>query len=248
MGYIYKIKNTVNSKLYIGQTKYPLIKRFNEHLYNAKKGKNSPLYNAIRQYGKEKFFISLLEEVDEKDSLDEAEEKWIKKFNTITPNGYNILPGGTKFVKDSNPMYIKEIREKVSLKFSGDNNPSKRPEVKEKIRKSALGKKATPETRKKMSENNGRYWKGRKIPQYIIDAHAKKSRTLLGELNKTSKKVWMLNLNNEKIKLFNGCCEAKRFLEKEKQRKICDSNISRCASGKQKTAYGYKWKYVQCID
>ena len=46
---VYKIINKVNNKYYIGMTKQSLEKRFSQHKQNAKTGKSSYLYNAIRK-------------------------------------------------------------------------------------------------------------------------------------------------------------------------------------------------------
>ena len=60
---IYKITNSINSKVYIGQTAYSLKKRFSEHINRAKSEPSitRPLYNAIRKYGAENFIIEEIE-------------------------------------------------------------------------------------------------------------------------------------------------------------------------------------------
>ena len=64
MGYIYKITNLINGKIYIGQTRFNVQRRFHQHLYEAKKGElNFPLYSAIRKYGEENFKIECIEEM-----------------------------------------------------------------------------------------------------------------------------------------------------------------------------------------
>lgn len=97
MGYIYKITNKVNKKVYIGQTRNPIKYRWQHHLY---KGKNPdkpdtdyPLYRAMRKYGLGNFEISVVEEIDD-DLLDERECYWIQQENSLTPNGYNCDLGG----------------------------------------------------------------------------------------------------------------------------------------------------------
>lgn len=101
MGYIYKIVNNVNQKIYIGQTKQDVQSRFIDHKkcaerFNPKEfGYRSHLYSAMNTYGVENFSISLLEQCDDK-NLDKAEKYWIKKLKSQDPEiGYNISPGGT---------------------------------------------------------------------------------------------------------------------------------------------------------
>lgn len=96
MGYIYKIKNDINDKLYIGQTVNSLEQRFIEHkshcLNNNKKYPNRPLYNAINKYGIEHFNIELIEECSN-EKLNEREKYWIQYYNSYN-NGYNATLGG----------------------------------------------------------------------------------------------------------------------------------------------------------
>ena len=65
LGKIYLISNDVNSKLYVGQTIQNLNKRFNGHCCYSKSDRSANMYikRAIHKYGKDKFHISLLEEV-----------------------------------------------------------------------------------------------------------------------------------------------------------------------------------------
>ena len=54
---IYKITNTLNNKIYVGQTKYPIEKRFLQHSKSL-----TPLGRAIQQYGIENFTFEVIEE------------------------------------------------------------------------------------------------------------------------------------------------------------------------------------------
>ena len=61
-GYIYKIYNDVNDKIYIGQTIRTIEHRFCQHIYDSKnEDRNYPLYCAMRKYGKEHFSICELQ-------------------------------------------------------------------------------------------------------------------------------------------------------------------------------------------
>ena len=50
VGVIYKITNTLNGKIYVGQTRRTLEMRLAEHRYNKNKGK-SAIDEAIVKYG-----------------------------------------------------------------------------------------------------------------------------------------------------------------------------------------------------
>ena len=82
---IYKIENLINHKVYIGQSIH-IERRWKEHCANST---SSVISKAIKKYGKENFSFQILEECLEED-LDEKEIYYIKKFNCIVPNGYNI--------------------------------------------------------------------------------------------------------------------------------------------------------------
>ena len=93
MAYIYCIKNDVNDKLYIGKTIYTIEHRFKEHIRDAYNYKcNSKLHRAILKYGKEHFYIVLLEECSEEEASDK-EKYYIQLYNSVK-NGYNISYGG----------------------------------------------------------------------------------------------------------------------------------------------------------
>ena len=59
IGYIYKIENDINNKVYIGQTISTIAERWHGHMSAALNEKRckSALYNAMRKYGREKFHI-----------------------------------------------------------------------------------------------------------------------------------------------------------------------------------------------
>src|ERR1700761_830172 len=106
---IYKI-TCPNGKMYIGQTTQEFGKRMNQHKNEANhpdRGGCRALYNAIRKYGWDNFVKEIIHEcsVEELDSL---EQYYIENFNTMVPNGYNLLSGGNKNKKASD-----ETREKI---------------------------------------------------------------------------------------------------------------------------------------
>jgi group I intron endonuclease len=100
MGEIYLITCQINNKKYIGQVtktkKRNYLKRWEEHL-NESKGNPKIgciiLNNAINKYGSQNFKITVLEKCSI-EKLDELEIHYIKKLNTLEPNGYNIRTGG----------------------------------------------------------------------------------------------------------------------------------------------------------
>ena len=92
MGYIYKITNDINDKVYIGKTEFDIEKRFQEHCRDALKDRNEkrPLYNAMNKYGIEHFKI---EEIEQCNDIENREKYWIEYYDSYN-NGYNATLGG----------------------------------------------------------------------------------------------------------------------------------------------------------
>lgn len=93
MGFIYKITNEINRKVYVSKTIKTLEQRFNEHKQKARIHTNRYLYDAMNHYGYENFHIEKIEECND-DLLNEREKFWISELNTFMPNGYNMTVGG----------------------------------------------------------------------------------------------------------------------------------------------------------
>lgn len=91
MGYIYKITNNCNQKVYIGQTKRPPEERWYEHIHNNTI--NSLIHDSIKKYGVESHSFEVLEQCDD-DLLNQQEKYWIAYYNSFY-NGYNLTEGGT---------------------------------------------------------------------------------------------------------------------------------------------------------
>lgn len=116
-GYIYKIVNDVNDKIYIGQTTTTLKQRMNSHLYQSRKNKsNSVLYSAIQKYGEDHFSIISIQSYTAESKnelvniLNKEEIYYIHEFNSLLPNGYNLSHGGGQFsVTHSFPVCAYDI-------------------------------------------------------------------------------------------------------------------------------------------
>lgn len=101
MSKIYKITDRTNNKVYIGQTKRDIYKRFAEHIYRAlnsqrKNDRVLAIYIAIVNHKPENFYVELLEEIEgTPKQIDEREIYWIKQYDATNPDkGYNLDKGG----------------------------------------------------------------------------------------------------------------------------------------------------------
>jgi group I intron endonuclease len=95
-GYIYKITNKISGKCYIGETGQSSVKkRWDGHLSKIKMGSGCPaLRDAITKHSIENFSFDVICTCETLKERMEKEIHYIKEFDSIIPNGYNILPGG----------------------------------------------------------------------------------------------------------------------------------------------------------
>lgn len=98
MGYIYKVTNLVNQKIYIGKTTETPEARWKNHVWEAfhnKNKSNSLLHTAMLKYGLDSFIVETVGEFPNKE-LDLKEREYIKLFEShrSTGKGYNITWGG----------------------------------------------------------------------------------------------------------------------------------------------------------
>ena len=124
-GIIYKISNSVNEKVYIGQTIRTIESRFKRHIHDALKNSDSLIHfhRAIRKYGADKFSIEQIDIADSQEELDAKEKYWIKYYDSIL-NGYNEASGGqggNTYVGISEDR-LSNIKQKIGQKNFGKNN------------------------------------------------------------------------------------------------------------------------------
>lgn len=173
MAYIYRIKNKITKKYYIGESKKKDVKwRWNEHKKTIEKNKGCPaLRDAVKKYGIENFEFSVLI-ICFDDERFKYEKEYIKKYNSVVPNGYNITNGGEGggFQGKKHTEQMKtDLRNKSKQKYI--DNPElktqisernkiimKNPEIRDKIKNGLLNsekwKKAKEENRAGNYKNN----------------------------------------------------------------------------------------------
>jgi len=112
---IYKITNTINGMVYIGQSRRINL-RFKEHKSGERKQHNYFIHNAIDKYGVENFSFEIIE-VCQIDQLNMLEIKYIAEYNSLKPNGYNLELGG-----NANKVVSDETKSKMSLSKRGEKH------------------------------------------------------------------------------------------------------------------------------
>ena len=92
---IYVCRNKENGKCYVGQSQVAIGTRKIHHLTHLRRNihYNRQWQEDFNNYGENAFEWDVLEEVDDKEKLDEREIYWIKKLNSVE-NGYNQSSGG----------------------------------------------------------------------------------------------------------------------------------------------------------
>lgn len=116
-GYIYKISNSQNSKVYIGQTTKTVSERYDLHL-KASKNKSKQtlhLYLAMNKYGIENFWVEQIDSATSQEELNEKERYWIEYYDSLN-NGYNMTKGGA----DENPMNSDLVKKKHAEKLRSE--------------------------------------------------------------------------------------------------------------------------------
>jgi len=121
---VYKIQNKINGKIYIGMTKNSLEERVSNHLENK-----SIIGQALRKYGLQSFDVSIIDVAKNREVLADKEMYWICFYDCKAPNGYNLTDGGDGII-----------------------DPSE--EIKRNITKAMTGRKASVETKEKMSSSH----------------------------------------------------------------------------------------------
>jgi group I intron endonuclease len=208
---IYKIKNRINGKVYVGLTTKDLSKRIAGHISENK----SYVQKALNKYGLQSFDVSIIDSAESKDILFEKEKYWIQHFDCKVPKGYNLTDGGEGLINPSE-VVRKQISKSVSKVLKGNtyrkgipHTDKSKKAISEGLRKSEKKRKAdsnrkkypplTEEHKKKISlskrgkKRNDVVWnKGLRMPDYspdYVNPMMGKKRPDLSERNRLNKGV-----------------------------------------------------------
>lgn len=141
--------------------------------------------------------------------------------NGDIPEGYDVHHIDHNTLNNS--IYNLELIEQHKHRSEHKKGKILSEETRKKISESNKGKIFSEEHRKKLSETH----KGKTLSE--------ETRKKLSESN--SKQVGQYTLEGELVKIWDSTRECYR-------NGFDNGNISRCCNGKQKTAYGFIWKYV----
>uniref|UniRef100_A0A6C0K939 GIY-YIG domain-containing protein n=1 Tax=viral metagenome TaxID=1070528 RepID=A0A6C0K939_9ZZZZ len=251
MGYIYKITNIISNKCYIGETiQDDALKRFKSHISASRRGSGCPaLRDAFKKYGFENFKFDVLIICFDEDRF-RYEKEYIKKYNSLVPNGYNIKECGEG---PSGFHHTDETKMKISKKISDRMND---PLVMEQNRQRLKtiwkdeNKRKEQSARIKTSENHKLSILNRR-QTYIhsYETKIKISNTLTGKhaalpaehkkkiSESMCKPILQYDSKNTLIRRFKSTNEATSILNLPK------GGISHVLCGKTKTCGGFIWKF-----
>lgn len=236
---VYKLTNLKNGKLYIGET-INLKQRHDGYKRQIKQVDGSDIISrALRKYGFDGFKLEIIESYPygtSKKVLVQREAFWIKFFSATNKKiGYNICNFGT------NAKGIKFFGKRLSSFKSPNKGKKLSQEWKDKIGNANKGKKRTDEQRKKMSEDGmGRagHPHDEETKKRISKSHTGKRKAYI------AKSVNQIDaITGEILNTFYSMEDATFFLRGHRT----NTSISLAANGKLKTAYGFKWRFIQDV-
>jgi group I intron endonuclease len=264
MGYIYKITNTVNNKCYIGVTTQANPNdRWSNHKSHNRQGNGCPfLMKAFKKHGEDAFTFEVLIICFDEDVF-RFESEYIKRYNSMSPNGYNVAEGGRtnqsflgkthteetkKILSEKSKAYNAnpEVRERArqnAIKFTKTHNIGELQKKSEKWQKALAegrigGHAKTEEGKKKISEGLKRYYKSNTKDGSMAN------RKKISETRRTKygKKVSQYTKEGQFIASFDSIVEA------GEKTNVTRGNVQACVSGRTKTAGGFIWKYEEPKD
>ncbi|MBT7350516.1 GIY-YIG nuclease family protein [candidate division WWE3 bacterium] len=206
---IYKTTNKINGKFYIGQQ----VGDDEEYI-----GSGKLIKSAIEKYGKESFTKDILEECATRDEMNEREIYWIDKLKSLTPNGYNIHPGGYGGYNEQAVIANKKRKGKTWEEIYG---PEGLKIMKEVVKKTA---KANGDRLRKHIQENGAWNKGKtgyKMPPCSEERKHNISKANMGktvtketrtQIRETLKDVW-----NDPDSVFNSTEYRNKLSEAQKK-------------------------------
>ena len=244
VGYIYLITDTTNGMKYTGKHHYHIEGQLDPS-YHGSGVIIKNIYKKRPETLKEEYIKTCYSE----EEMCSDEQYYIKVFDTLYPNGYNLTEGGEGCVASE------ETRRKLSLAQKGKHISEEQKkklsialkgrvmsdEHKKKISTSNKGKHLSEETKKKISDSKKGLQSGEKHPMFgkhhSEESKKKMSDKIKGIPNeKLSKKVLQFTLTGEFIREWPSAAECGR-------NGFTASSVSACCTGKLKSHKGYIFQH-----
>lgn len=236
---IYKITNTTNGKVYIGQTRQDATTRIIQHKTNLKLNRhhNAHLQSAWNLYKEASFIFEVVDNASGLDELNELEKMWISKTNSlISSEGYNLTDGGQscEFSKESRKV-MSESQKKF---FKTDRGIERLKELSQYRIGKAPWNKNTKGICK--SWNKGKTF-GKQSPELI----AKRSLAMKGKNSGADNPMYGKLPHNAKSILCHQTKEVfKSASEAAKKLGLISRSIRRVANGVRSSIRGYTFEFI----
>jgi group I intron endonuclease len=224
--FVYITTNLINGKQYVGDH------TTNDLEKDMYLGSGRPYFQrALKEYGKENFKREILEFFNTKQEAFNAQEKYIKQYNTLAPNGYNISPTGGLGCRGK---HSEESKRKMSINISIALKGKKRSEEQNKKQSlRMLNHAVSLETRKKIGNANKISLKGKRQTPEHIENSAKtrrgksRSQETKEKISKTEKGKIVSNETKEKIsKSHKGKKHSEERNKKQSLRMLGENNTA----------------------
>jgi group I intron endonuclease len=211
------------------------------------------LYNAYAKHGINSFVFQIIC-ICFDEACNEFEAEYIRKFNTLAPNGYNLREGGRNSKHNEETCRLisqnrkgkglnymtEEIRQSRMGKRTGPDNPNygkpmsetQRAQISERMKeiwkeKKAQGIGAHENTRKALQEGNARRWE-----EY------KKNKPVKEVSKGRKQRIAKLDEDGTVLEEFESITAA------SKKYGLNGSHIASVCRHERKSAGGFKWKYM----
>lgn len=188
---IYRFKNLINGKVYIGQTTVPMRKRLIQHMTFSRpwtKCHKTYFHNALAKYGLNNFELSLIEICNSQEELDTREKYWINYYKSNDKQfGYNIESGG------------KDGRKGIKLTETH----------KQKLLEANLGKPRKESTKNTLRKIHKELWKNEEYRKEHLDII---KCNLSSHWQSSSKRVYQYDKHGKFIAVWDKCKDVTDFL------------------------------------
>ena len=220
---IYKVTNTVNSKVYIGKTNN-FNKRKREHtVYDI--NNDNIFHKALRKYGLKAFKWEIIDHADTLDEANEKERHYIKKHKSFKPKGYNMTKGGDGgSMWNARPVVVLDLKGNYIAEFDSAGECE---------RKMGFLNSCVLECCK------GKINHHRKHLFMFLDDYKENGPKKYKKQKKFTKPIIQCDLEGNFIKKYNSGIEA------SKETGISRGRISSALNGHSKTAGDYIWVHEE---
>ena len=237
---IYYIKNLVNNKYYIGQSRN-IKRRWNREKFELNgegDAWNVHLQRAWRKYGEDNFEFAVVE-ICSLEQLDERERFWVSFYNSYN-NGYNQSLGGGGV---SGWKHTEESRAKLSESQINGITEERR------IQMGVISKEywSCEENRERIRKNRKQWWSNPDNRAKTIEAMKSADRVILRGKDHPLYGVDKSGLNSIRHK---SCIQIETGIfyytltDASKQTGANLGKICEVCNGKRKTTGGYHWRYA----